>query len=319
MTGRPVFDPFAALAAAKAKRAPQEARKTFAELSQTPKEQENLNHQGVGEKFAAFAAFADPSSAHADQSHGSDIRKKERFSLSFQGLTTGEAPPVGRSAAKANADASADPAKAAILRKKEVTPWNRTENGLSAAAKVSQGEPPQVTPAGSASATAAKVSAPDFEERAAFLEYECGLSRDEAEAQARAECEESPASLPADLAALPQVDGLPLWRAGLALLSPHRAPCHGYRGDEWSRIYERARAFLDTYGEQAEALGWTAPRLFGVHPTAGIVRVDACGALVLPIGGPVRAITATEVRFGHLTHRETPGQPVGVPLWRLTR
>lgn len=157
---------------------------------------------------------------------------------------------------------------------------------------------------------------PTFDDRAAFLEYECGLSRDEAEAQARAECEPPPAELAPGLA-LPQADGLTLWRAGLALLSPHRAPCPGYRGDEWSRVYDRARAFLDTYGAQAEALGWTAPRLFGMHPVAGIVRVDACGALVLPAGGDVRALTATEIRFCHLTHREKPGQPEGVPLWEL--
>ncbi|KQT56115.1 hypothetical protein ASG52_24555 [Methylobacterium sp. Leaf456] len=117
------------------------------------------------------------------------------------------------------------------------------------------------------------------------------------------------------LAALPQTNGLLLWRVGLDLLSPYRAPCPGYRGDEWSRVYDRARTFLDIYGEQAQALGWTAPRLFGVHPVAGVVRVDACGGLVLPVGGPIRAITATEIRFGHLTHRKKPGQPEGVPLW----
>ncbi|MCJ2012674.1 hypothetical protein [Methylobacterium sp. J-076] len=66
-------------------------------------------------------------------------------------------------------------------------------------------------------------------------------------------------------------------------------------------------------------MGWTASRLFGVHPTAGIVRVDHCGALVLPVAGPVRAITATEVSFGHLTHREKLSQPQGVPWWEFGR
>ncbi|WP_175544146.1 hypothetical protein [Methylobacterium sp. UNC378MF] len=56
-----------------------------------------------------------------------------------------------------------------------------------------------------------------------------------------------------------------------------------------------------------------------MHETAGIVRVDACGALVLPITGPVRAITATEIAFGHLTHREKPGQPQGIPWWEFGR
>ena len=114
-------------------------------------------------------------------------------------------------------------------------------------------------------------------------------------------------------------EGLRKWRSALANLSPERPPCPGYRGDEWPRTLARALDFLDAFGVQAEALGWTAVRLFGVHRQAGIVRVDACGALVLPISGPVRAITATEIAFGHLTHREKPGQPQGVPWWEFGR
>lgn len=114
-------------------------------------------------------------------------------------------------------------------------------------------------------------------------------------------------------------EGLRKWHSALAALSPERAPCPGYRGDEWPRTLARAVDFLDTFGQQAVALGWTASRLFGVHPTAGIFRVDACGALVLPSAGTIRAITATEISFGHLTHREKPGQPQGVPIWEFGR
>ena len=109
------------------------------------------------------------------------------------------------------------------------------------------------------------------------------------------------------------------WRSALAAMSPERIPCPGYRPDEWARTLTRALDFLDTFGPQAVALGWSAPRLFGVHPSAGIVRVDACGALALPGGSAVRAITATEVSFGHLTYREQPGQPRGVPVWEFGR
>jgi hypothetical protein len=107
------------------------------------------------------------------------------------------------------------------------------------------------------------------------------------------------------------------WHSGLSALSPERPPCPGYRADEWPAVLSRAFAFLDIFGPQAEALGWTASRLFGVHKVVGIVRTDACGALVLPISGPVRAITATEISFGHLTYREKPGQPQGVPWWEF--
>ncbi|ONF46473.1 hypothetical protein RSM1_24455 [Methylobacterium radiotolerans] len=109
------------------------------------------------------------------------------------------------------------------------------------------------------------------------------------------------------------------FRDGLASLSPDRPPCPDYRPGEWAAVLSRADDFLDAFGLQALELGWTAPRLFGVHPQAGIVRVDACGALVLPISGPVRAVTATSISFGRLTYREKPGQPVGVPLWEFGR
>lgn len=155
---------------------------------------------------------------------------------------------------------------------------------------------------------------PTFDERAAFLEYKCSLSRAEAETQAEAETTIIPAG---ENAPQPMVDGLAFWRTGLTRLDPERIPCPGYRSDEWARVYALAQAFLGTFGERAEALGWTAVRLFGVHPGAGIVRVDACGGLVLGVGGAVRAITATEIRFGHLTHRRLPGQPAGVPIWEF--
>ena len=109
------------------------------------------------------------------------------------------------------------------------------------------------------------------------------------------------------------------WISAVESLSPDTIPCPDYRLAEWAGTLSRALAFLSTFGPQAEALGWTAPRLFGVHPEAGIIRPDACGGLVLPLGGAVRAITDTEIRFDHLTYRTKPGQPEGVPVWGFGR
>lgn len=184
----------------------------------------------------------------------------------------------------------------------------RTESGKSALSSL---------PPGMQSLTELDPDAPTFDERAAFLEYECGLTRDQAEAQARAEIEAAAMASVAD--GLPPTDGLDLWRAGLALLSPHQAPCPDYKSGMWSAVHAHALAFLDAFGAQAEALGWTASRLFGVHPEIGTVRVDYCGGLVLGVGGQVCAITATEIQFGHLTHRTKPGQPAGTPIWRFGR
>lgn len=121
------------------------------------------------------------------------------------------------------------------------------------------------------------------------------------------------------VSALPSADGLALWWVALTQLSPDTLPCPGYRPGEWPRIHARILTFLDTFGAEAERLGWTGPRLFGVHPEIGVVRVDYCGALVLGLGGPVDAITPTEIHFGHLTHRTKPGQPVGIPIWSFRR
>ena len=154
----------------------------------------------------------------------------------------------------------------------------------------------------------AALDSDEANERAAIMEFDGGLPRAEAEALAR-----SHASRPSSLGA---VAG---WRAGLASLSASRIPCPGYTPEGWASVYDRALAFLDTFGDQAEALGWTTLRLFGVHPEAGTIRPDACGGLVLPIGGLVRAITAATISFGHLTHREMPGRPQGIPIWDFGR
>lgn len=76
-----------------------------------------------------------------------------------------------------------------------------------------------------------------------------------------------------------------------------------------------ALSFLDQFGDAAAALGWTAADLFGVHPTAGVIRVDHCGALMIS-GERVRAIESDRIRFSLTTYyRNLPGRPVGVPVW----
>ncbi|WP_244936727.1 hypothetical protein [Methylobacterium currus] len=80
-----------------------------------------------------------------------------------------------------------------------------------------------------------------------------------------------------------------------------------------------AWGFLDRFGAQAEALGWQTHELFGVHLTHGTIRVDHCGAIVLVVGGPVRAVTADAIRFERVTYRRRPLAPVGVPIWEAAR
>ena len=96
-----------------------------------------------------------------------------------------------------------------------------------------------------------------FEERAAILEFDEGLSRAEAEAIARREmvtgvyddmqAARDPGSYVSALAAL-------------------RAECPAYvDAADWQQAIEDAHRFVTQWGKQAEALGWAPADLFGLH------------------------------------------------------
>jgi len=69
----------------------------------------------------------------------------------------------------------------------------------------------------------------------------------------------------------------------------------------WQQAVEDGRRFLTQWGEQAEAIGWTAGDLFGLHqPPADphpsysrLSRYDETGLIWLLDGCPVVALTAT--------------------------
>ena len=72
--------------------------------------------------------------------------------------------------------------------------------------------------------------------------------------------------------------------------------------------HEKCNEFLDRWASVAVDLGWTTLDLFGVHPEAGIIRPDYCGALVMS-DVKVTAITANQITFVNtLYHRDTPGK-----------
>ena len=62
----------------------------------------------------------------------------------------------------------------------------------------------------------------------------------------------------------------------------------------WHIMLEDAQAFLETWGAQAERLGWTAADLFGLHPTAPLARYDCMGLVWLLRERPVVALTESE-------------------------
>jgi hypothetical protein len=69
---------------------------------------------------------------------------------------------------------------------------------------------------------------------------------------------------------------------------------------DWQRAIDDSRKFLASWGEQAEALGWTAQELFGLHPVPAkphpsfqrLARYDSTGLVWLLHGRPVVGMTA---------------------------
>ena len=72
--------------------------------------------------------------------------------------------------------------------------------------------------------------------------------------------------------------------------------------DRWDQAIRDADSFLAKWGQQAEALGWTARELFGLHPVPAppaptfrrLARYDTTGLIWLLQGRPVIALTETE-------------------------
>ncbi|RYC29302.1 hypothetical protein D3273_24640 [Lichenibacterium minor] len=73
---------------------------------------------------------------------------------------------------------------------------------------------------------------------------------------------------------------------------------------------------MDHFAVEAEARGWTALDLFGVHGRAGAARVDSCGALMLPLLKNATALTAGAITFGPLVYRRR-AMPEAVLVWGL--
>jgi len=77
-----------------------------------------------------------------------------------------------------------------------------------------------------------------------------------------------------------------------------RCPNH-VQADRWEAAVEDGRRFLAQWGEQAEALGWTARDLFGLAPVPDqprpsyrrLSRYDETGLIWLLRGRPVLALT----------------------------
>jgi hypothetical protein len=75
---------------------------------------------------------------------------------------------------------------------------------------------------------------------------------------------------------------------------------------DWQRAVDDGRLFIVQWGERAEALGWTAHDLFGLHDPPEqhgpnyrrLSRYDVIGPIWLLHGRPVVALTADRAVIG---------------------
>ena len=93
-------------------------------------------------------------------------------------------------------------------------------------------------------------------------------------------------------------------------LAALRAKCPAHvPEDRWRQAIEDATAFISKWGAQAQAFGWTARELFGLHPVperpaanySRLSRYDTMGLIWLLHGKPVIALTATEAAIQEAT------------------
>ncbi len=80
------------------------------------------------------------------------------------------------------------------------------------------------------------------------------------------------------------------WHAILAGLKERASP-DWMMPDRWEVLLHDAERFLDRWSSTAQAMGWTALDLFGVHPNRPAARFDVMGVLPQLQGGEVIALT----------------------------
>jgi hypothetical protein len=139
-------------------------------------------------------------------------------------------------------------------------------------------------------AAAYAAAAPDYEERAAIIEYDGKVSRP--------------------------------WAEPLARLCTMACP-PAYSLDRWYRLIDDAGRFADEWAVIAEALGWTPMEVFGVGRAAPEARHDLKGLVALLDGWTVTAIAADKAtvqnpRTGKVLSIYRKPAAVGqVMLWEL--
>ena len=117
----------------------------------------------------------------------------------------------------------------------------------------------------------------------------------------------------------------PEWTTGLNVLLTLPCP-EGITPARWHRLLDNARDFIEQWGDQAAALGWSTADIFGVNQVKPFRRYDAAGLIWLLVGRPVVALTETSATIECPTgqrltcRRKQPGEVRAADqcmLWEL--
>jgi hypothetical protein len=83
----------------------------------------------------------------------------------------------------------------------------------------------------------------------------------------------------------------------------------------WDQFINDAGLFLDSFGQEATQLGWTADELFGLHPTTPVARYGMMGLIWMLRGERVTELTAKLARISDgLAFYRRPGKPSRCPV-----
>ena len=152
---------------------------------------------------------------------------------------------------------------------------------------------------------------PSKPSKAAFEPFEgslppCKLENEDADALAeRAAIVQEGAGVPAD------------WADEFARLDALAVP-RGVSAAAWRGMVDSAGRFLDQWGSNAAALGWTAGELIGFDPDAPMNRRDRRGAALYLVGAVVLAVTAEAITIrARGAVKQVYRHPTsGVPAWQ---
>lgn len=108
------------------------------------------------------------------------------------------------------------------------------------------------------------------------------------------------------------------WAEGLAKIEAMPAPLD-WPDHRWPATVGGACKFVQTWGGQASALGWSAIELFGCHPSKPYARLECIGLALSLASAPVLALTAKTARVGQATfYRTHPVQlEPAILIWEI--